>query len=72
MKKLLMQFSDNVLSKGQMKGVKGGYGDGGCCTVTCFLGDTELGSADISSCSESGRYCKLTYPEADRAGCSCA
>jgi len=72
MKKLLIQFSENLLTRSQMKQLKGGYGEGGCCTVFCYLGTTTLGQADISSCDDAGRYCTQNYPERDSASCSCS
>lgn len=36
MKKILMNFSENVLSRSQMKMISGGFnGEGYTCTVTC-------------------------------------
>lgn len=38
MKKMLLKFADNLLSREQMRGVKGGYGSGG---VHCPSGISE-------------------------------
>ncbi len=35
MKTILMSFSDSILSRNQMKMIKGGDGAGYTCTVTC-------------------------------------
>jgi hypothetical protein len=36
MKNVLMKFADNVLSKNEMKSLKGGYGGGGGACGSCW------------------------------------
>ena len=74
MKKLLMKFSDNVLSKGQMKGVKGGNGYGeGSCTIYCRdAGGADLGEVTANDCNDTICECQRKYSNAAQSGCSCA
>ena len=52
MKKVLLNLSDAILSREQMKGIKGGYNDGNAskCSVTCPGQPTPL-EVECPSCS---------------------
>ncbi len=53
MKKILMNFSENVLSRSQMKAVMGGYEEEGACPGTYYttLQKCELGCPQRCLCS---------------------
>lgn len=57
MKQVLMQFSEHVLSRSQMKSIKGGYGDDGaaCPAGACWgtVKDCGSGCTKCSSTSSS-------------------
>ena len=60
MKKLLMNFSENVLSRRQMKTVKGGYG-----AAECRKDCSPVGVPDVTC---KGKNCS-TYSDANGGGC---
>lgn len=56
MKKMLLKFSDGILSRSQMKEVKGGYGESGydTCTLSCTVGPiTKSCTSTSGNCSSS-------------------
>ena len=58
-----MKFADNVLSKNEMKALKGGYGSGnGTCTV-----EIKCSATKTISCSGQGASCKSS--PANGVGC---
>lgn len=77
MKKVLMQFSEHVLTRSQMKAVKGGeeYGVGGCVvnttTCNCLPSTTDTGKCNncngTCKCSVSGS--SYTYEYTDTIHC---
>lgn len=72
MKKMFLSFAEQMLSKEQMKKVKGGCGT---CTVRCYDHSEELlGSIELGSSCTGGRdECANKYKEKfDSATCSCA
>lgn len=49
MKKAMLNFSKNLLSKPQMKEVKGGTEE--CYRISCGEGNYVVGTIDVTSCS---------------------
>lgn len=59
MKKVLLNFADNILSKNEMKSLKGGYpysGGGGYCSITITCNSTKkiTCSSFSGKCNSSG------------------
>lgn len=63
MKSLLMKFADNVLSKNEMKALKGGYGGNYGGGRGCGVCDTYVNSGSV--CSD------WTPPGGTRPNCVC-
>ena len=69
----MLQNFGTALSREQMKKVMGGFGDNKC-TSTCWAqsqGGDELGSCDVTDCDDHSGDCKLSWPTAVKATCSC-
>ncbi len=52
MRKLMLKFADGMLSKEQMKKVRGGCGGGGCAAGACLGSSSDCGTG-CTSCSSS-------------------
>lgn len=68
-----MRFSDNVLSRNQMKSVKGGYEEE-CYTAVCRNSNGyTLGEIGVTNCSRQQveTVCMNSYPETDMSNTTC-
>ncbi len=72
MKKFLSNFADSLISRDQMKSVKGGCG-GSTCTIRCYdSSDVLLGSIDGGGdCHGGDSCCREKYSDFDNATCTC-
>lgn len=71
MKKMLSIFGQSLLSREQMKGIKGGNMD--CYQISCGEGNYVVGTIDVTSCSlEESIYiqlCTSNWPGSEYDSC---
>ena len=71
MKKLSLASVEGTLSRLEMKMIMAGSW-GKSCSSTCFNSSyTELGSIDLTYCTDALCECKSKYPSAAYANCGC-
>lgn len=63
MKKILLNFADSLISRDQMKSVKGGCGesDSSCTSKICYNPSIPQDSGNCISCGSNSGDCKITY-----------
>lgn len=72
MKKLLMNFADSLLSREQMKKVKGGYDVDGSCTHTLTCSPINKScTSQTGNCKSSSQYATTPWIECDGTRYTC-
>ena len=74
MKKMLLKLGDSILSREQLKTIKGGYGDGstGCSTTCKDSNGVELGTISTPDCNDTICECKRSYSATASTYCYCS